>query len=123
MIFGQKLMANHGSWTNTRVLQRFLHCLMAFGLLCTINHPQINGEGYRVCEGFKDEGLEFAAWKIFKPLIYQPSAMSGNHHFMLTHHHNFYSSSSFITGLFLLCDDSLDLQSQRECSLEVLVSH
>ena len=64
--------------------------------LCAINHPQIDGEGYRVCE---------EAWKIFKHSIYQPSAMSGSHRFVPTHHRNFYSSSGFITGLLLLCGD------------------
>ena len=43
--------------------------------------------------------------KVFKPWIYQPSAMSGNHCLKPTHHRKFYSSSSFITGLFLLCGD------------------
>ena len=51
------------------------------------------------------EGFEFAAWKIFKHSIYQPSAMSGSHRFVPTHHRNFYSSSGFITGLLLLCGD------------------
>ena len=29
------------------------------------------------------EGFEFAAWKFFKPSIYQPSTMSGNNRFVL----------------------------------------
>ena len=47
------------------------------------------------------EGFEFVALKVFKPLISQPSATSGNHRFVPIRH--FYSSSGFITGLLLLC--------------------
>ena len=68
------------------------------------------------------EGFEFAAWKIFKPSIYQPSAMSGNHRFKPTHHRNFYSSSGFITGLLLLCGDIISqpgptTTKRRQCSV------
>ena len=51
------------------------------------------------------EGFEFAAWKYFKPSIYQPSAMSGNNRFVPTRHRYFYSSSGFIIGLLLLSGD------------------
>ena len=77
---------------------------MVSGLLCAINHPQIDGEGYPFARR-PVEGFGFAAWKIFKPSIYQPSALSGKHRFVPTHHCNFYSSSGFITGLLLLCGD------------------
>ena len=51
------------------------------------------------------EGFEFAAWKFFKPSIYQPLATSGNKRFVPTRHRNFYSSSGFIIGLLMLCGD------------------
>ena len=41
---------SHGGRKHTRVLLRFLLCSMVSGLLLEINHLQIDGEGYRVCE-------------------------------------------------------------------------
>ena len=44
------LWVQHGGWTHTCVLRRFLSCLTVPCLLCGINHRQIDGEGCRVCE-------------------------------------------------------------------------
>ena len=39
-----------GGRTHTRVLRKFLCCFMVSDLLLTINHLQVDGEGYRKCE-------------------------------------------------------------------------
>ena len=44
------LDATYTLGAHTRVLHRFLLCCMVSDLLLAINHPQFDGEGYRVCE-------------------------------------------------------------------------
>ena len=39
-----------GGRTHTRVIRKFLCCFMVSDLLLTINHLQVDGEGYRKCE-------------------------------------------------------------------------